>query len=431
MITPHWPPFSRFNEIMPGLQRMQLLLDALGNPERRIPNLIHVAGTNGKGSTIAFLRSIFECEGYVVNAYTSPHLISWNERIVIAGEIVSDLELFEALDECRLAEEKIGITVSHFEGFTAAAFLLYSKRHADVTLIEVGLGGRYDATNVCPDLLCSVVTPISFDHQEFLGDSLESIAWHKAGIIKGGAPCVVAPQGDLVMNVVQREAKKTGVPFFDAGGAWKLTSSAERLIVSGNLGGKRFDEDVPHPTLKGAHQHTNAAVAMVTCHAIADTLPTRLESRRDGVLRACWSGRLQRLEGGSIARQFPHGWELLSDAAHNIAGAAAIGEWLASEGPRPLIIVAACSRNRSLQKLLSELPLDDLIALVLFCGAIDGVVLGSGDDPIELSVPVYREYSVEAAMCRSSQIAQTAEEGRLLVLGSLHLVGSVLRSDHE
>jgi dihydrofolate synthase/folylpolyglutamate synthase len=427
--TPHWPPFSRFHEIVPGLERMHLLLDALGNPERRLPPVIHVAGTNGKGSTIAFLRSIFECQGYSVHSYTSPHLISWNERIVLSGEIVSDAELFEALEECRRAEERAGIAVSHFEGFTAAALLLYSKRTADVTLVEVGLGGRYDATNVFPEVLCSVITPISFDHQEFLGDSLESIAWHKSGIITGGSPCVVAPQTNSVSGVLRIEAEKAGVPLFDAGGVWNFTTSSESLVVSGDLCGKRFEDVVPLPTLKGTHQHTNAAVAVVTCHALEDSLPTSVESRRKGVSRASWSGRLQRLEGREIAERFPPRWELLCDAAHNVAGAAAIGEWLASEERKPMILVAACSRNRSLRQLLNELLLDDLIALVIFCGTIDGVVLGPGEDPIDIPVPVYRESSVEAAMLRGSQIARTAEEGRLLVLGSLHLVGTVLRSD--
>ena len=429
MIIPHWPPFSRFQEIVPGLERMQLLLAALGNPESSLPPVIHVAGTNGKGSTIAFLRSILECQGYLVHSYTSPHLISWNERIVIAGEIVSDAELFEALDECRRAEEKLGVSLSHFEGFTAAALLLYSKRSADVTIVEVGLGGRYDATNVCPEVICSVITPISFDHQEFLGDSLESIAWHKSGIMKCGAPCVVAPQADSVRGVVWKEAEKIGVPLFDACSAWNFKTLAERLVVSGDLCGKRFDEILPLPTLKGAHQCINAAVAVVTCHAVSDSLPTSVESRGEGILRASWLGRLQRLEGGAIAAQFPPRWELLCDAAHNVAGAAAIGEWLASEERKPMILVAACSRNRSLRQLLNELPLNDLIALVIFCGTIDGVSLGPGEDSIDIPVPVYRESSVEAAMWRGSQVAQSAKEGRLLVLGSMHLVGSVLRSD--
>jgi folylpolyglutamate synthase/dihydropteroate synthase len=219
------------------------------------------------------------------------------------------------------------------------------------------------------------------------------------------------------------------VPLFDAGGAWNFTTSSQRLVVSGDLSGNRFKEVIPLPTLKGNHQHTNAAVAVVTCHAVADSLPTGVESRRKGVFRASWSGRLQRLEGREIAEKFNPRWELLCDAAHNVAGAAAIGEWLASEERKPMILVAACSRNRPLRQLLNELPLDDLIALVIFCGTIDGVALGPGEDPIDIPVPVYRESSVEAAMSRGSQIARTAEEGRLIVLGSLHLVGTVLRSN--
>lgn len=413
---------------------MRAFLSVLGNPQCQVPPVIHVAGTNGKGSTIAFLRSILECHGYSAHVYTSPHLVGWNERIRLSGEIVSDEELFQALEECRKREEATGITVSHFEGFTAAALLLFSRRPATVTLVEVGMGGRDDATNVFEQPICSVITPISIDHQEFLGNSLELIAAHKVGIMRAKAPCVVAPQADEVRSVIQREAQAVGAKLFavsaaDEEGVWHLSSSGDEWGVAARIRGERFQYQLPNLGLQGAHQAVNAAVAVMTCQAIAEVLPTNEEARRQGLTRVVWPGRLQRLERGSCVERFSSDWEIWCDCAHNEGGAAAIGTWLAAQDRRPLIVVAACSRNRSLQKLLDQLPLDDLVALVSFVGMIEGVALGPGDESLTLTVPVYREESIDAALWRASQVSQSAQVGRLLIFGSLHLVGSVLRGD--
>ncbi|OYX82682.1 MAG: bifunctional folylpolyglutamate synthase/dihydrofolate synthase, partial [Azorhizobium sp. 35-67-5] len=238
-----------------SLERMERLVAALGHPERRLPPVVHVAGTNGKGSTIAFLRAALEAAGQKVHVYTSPHLVRFNERIRLAGRIVSDAELSEALD--RVEAANAGAPITFFEITTAAALLLFAEQPADVLLLEVGLGGRLDATNVIPAPLASVITPLSIDHVEFLGGTIAAIATEKAGIIKAGAPVVVGDQPDEALSVIERAAARKRAPLFARGQQWTVHAEAGRLVYADEDGLL----DLPLPRLVGPHQIDNAGLA--------------------------------------------------------------------------------------------------------------------------------------------------------------------------
>lgn len=434
MRTLPWPSPHIVHDITPGTERMRAFLSELGNPERRVPPVIHVAGTNGKGSTVQFLRAIFEAQGYRVHTYTSPHLLSWNERITIAGEQVSDAALIDALRECQAVEERSGISVSHFEGLTAAAILLFASSLADVTLVETGLGGRDDATNVWDNVLATVLTPISFDHQEFLGYSLEEIASHKAGIIKTDRPCVVALQPDAVSRVIRDQAEHIGGELFEAGRGWYMEQTPRGPVIRYQTGSSILEEEViPEPSLLGAHQYENAATALMTCHVVAATLPTTPAARARGIRSAQWHGRLQRISSGNVTSQLPPSWQLWCDAAHNEAGAKVLGRWLASLSPRPLIVIAGCSRGRSLDLLLSQLDLPPESPIIAIEGLVNGVPVGHGASSQDTTSipPIETVASLNAALDRASAIAAQSNTGRLIVTGSLYLVGALLELNDQ
>ena len=283
-----------------SLDRVWRLLDALGNPQRQVPPVIHVAGTNGKGSTIAFMRAMLEAAGRSVHVYTSPHLVRFNERFRIAGTLVSDEALAAALEECERANGGEPITV--FEIETAAGFLLFSRNPADVLLLEVGLGGRLDATNVIEKPLASVITPVSMDHLEFLGDTLEKIAAEKAAILKRGVPGVIAPQSDVAMAVIERQAQKIRAPLHAAGEHWNVHEEHGRLVYQDEDGLL----DLPAPKLNGRHQFDNAGVAIAALRASGLKLPNaayRDRHRQGGLAGAPAASLARRAEGAGAAGQ--------------------------------------------------------------------------------------------------------------------------------
>jgi dihydrofolate synthase/folylpolyglutamate synthase len=321
-----------------SLDRMWRILDALGHPERRVPPVIHVAGTNGKGSVIAFMRAILEAAGRSVHVYTSPHLVRFNERFRLGapagGTLVSDDELASALTECERANGNAPITV--FEIETAAAFLLFSRHPADLLLLEVGLGGRLDATNVIERPLASVITPVSMDHLEFLGDTLEKIAAEKAAILRKGVPGVVAPQPDAVLTVIERQAGAVRAPLRVAGEHWNVHGERGRLVYQDDDGLL----DLPAPKLQGRHQFDNAGVAIAALRAAGEQLP--VAAFETGMLKADWPARLQLLSQGRLKALAPAGSELWLDGSHNAEGgralAAALGD-LEERVPRPLVVI--------------------------------------------------------------------------------------------
>src|SRR5256714_3764338 len=287
-----------------SLDRMWRILAALGHPERKLPPVLHVAGTNGKGSTIAFMRAILEAAGLSVHAYTSPHLVRFNERFRLGaareGRLVDDEELAAALAECERANGGVPITV--FEITTAAGLLLFARNPADILLLEVGLGGRLDATNVVERPLASVVTPVSFDHAEHLGDTVGKIAAEKAGIFKPRVPAIVAAQPREALAAIEREAARVKAPIKIAGEDWTATEERGRLVYQDDAGLL----DLPAPRLYGRRQFDNAGVAIAALRAVSELkiAPGGIEA---GIAKADWPARMQRLAQGRLAALCPPG----------------------------------------------------------------------------------------------------------------------------
>ncbi|HEY2231827.1 MAG TPA: folylpolyglutamate synthase/dihydrofolate synthase family protein [Xanthobacteraceae bacterium] len=327
------------------LDRMWRILAALGHPERRLPGVLHVAGTNGKGSTIAFMRAILEAAGLRVHVYTSPHLVRFNERFRLGdspvGRLASDAELAEALTECERVNAGAPITV--FEITTAAGLLLFAQHPADILLLEVGLGGRLDATNVIAHPLATVITPVSLDHAEFLGDTVGAIAAEKAGIIKPDVPAIVAAQSREALAVIERQAARLHAPVRIAGEDWSATEERGRLVYQDDAGLL----DLPAPKLYGRHQFENAGLAIAALRAV-HTLGLK-PAAFEGVAKAEWPARMQRLSSGKLAALMPPGGELWIDGGHNPDGGRVIASALADleeRVSRPLVLIVGMLANK-------------------------------------------------------------------------------------
>jgi dihydrofolate synthase/folylpolyglutamate synthase len=335
-----------------SLDRMWRLLEALGHPERQLPPVIHVAGTNGKGSIVAFMRAILEAAGLRVHVYTSPHLVRFNERFRLGrqggGVLVSDGELAAALAECERANGTDPITV--FEIETAAGLLLFARHAADALLLEVGLGGRLDATNVVDHPLATVIAPVSLDHSEFLGDTIGAIAAEKAGILKRDVPAIVAAQPRDALAVIEREAARIGAPVRIAGEDWTATEERGRLVYQDDAGLL----DLPPPRLFGRHQFENAGVAIAALRAVTGlNLPAPVFEA--GIAKAEWPARMQRLTQGALAASVPAGSELWLDGGHNAEGGRAISNALADleeRVPRPLVLIVGMLATKDCEAFL-------------------------------------------------------------------------------
>jgi len=321
-----------------SLDRMWRILDRLGHPERRLPPVIHVAGTNGKGSTIAFMRAMLEAAGHSVHVYTSPNLVRMNERFRLGaiggGVLVSDAELVEVLGECERQNGEAPITV--FEIETAAAFVLFSRHPADLLLLEVGLGGRLDATNVVERPLVDVITPISMDHIDFLGNTLEAIATEKAAIFKQDVPAVVALQSEGALAVIKRKGAELGAPLHVMGEEWIASEERGRLVYQDQDGLL----DLPAPRLFGRHQFANAGTAIAALR-VAD-LKLSARAFEQGIVKADWPARMQRIAAGALVALVPPGGELWLDGGHNVDGGRTIAGALADleeRVSRPLVLV--------------------------------------------------------------------------------------------
>jgi len=312
-----------------GLGRIERLLEQLGNPQNQLPPIIHVAGTNGKGSTIAFMRAMLEAAGLRVHVFTSPHLVHFNERIRLAGRLVSDAELLTTFEE--VAKVNNGAPISYFEMKTVTAFILFARVPADVVLLEVGLGGRLDATNVVMPAV-SVITRISYDHVNLLGDTLEKIAVEKAGIMKPGAPCIMAYQADdAVKQTLRVRAAEVGCELIEYGEDFTTQELPDSFVYRVDQQTSRpVDQKFPSPALLGAHQILNAATAITALRTFSSLIPHPFslseENIRAGLRNVEWPGRLQRITTGPLAAMLPPGAELWYDGAHNDSGAEALAE---------------------------------------------------------------------------------------------------------
>jgi len=413
-----------------ALERIERLLTALGHPERKIAPVIHVAGTNGKGSTVAFLRAILEAAGKRVHTYTSPHLVRFNERFRIAapgeGILVSDEELSETLEECERANGANDITL--FEITTAAAFVLFARHPADVVLMEVGLGGRLDATNVIDRPLATVITPISVDHVDFLGDSLEKIAQEKAGILKRNTLAIVAAQPRDVLAVIERQAARLQAPLKIAGEDWTATEERGRLVYQDDTGLL----DLPAPKLYGRHQFENAGLAVATLRAVK-ALKIGPAAYEKGLIKADWPARLQRLGQGNLAALAPPGSEVWLDGGHNPDGGRAIAAALADleeRVSRPLVLIVGMLATKDSEGFLRNFAgLARRIIAVPVPGAEKGLSAEAVADAARgIGLAATSRDDLDEAFDAVRKL-DLEPPPRILITGSLYLAGEVLREN--
>ena len=383
--------------------------------------MIHIAGTNGKGSTIAFLRACLEAAGYRVHAYTSPHLVRFHERIRLDGKLIGEEHLTDLLEECERANE--GQSITFFEITTAAAFLAFARQPADIVLLEVGLGGRFDATNVIPRPAVTVITPVSFDHQHFLGDTVAAIAFEKAGILKPGAPAVVVAQPQEAQTVIEARARELGAPLYREGQEWKVSRGA-----GGGLAyrGKRA-LDLPPPALLGEHQLGNAGTALAALDCL-EGFKLGADALARGMKDVEWPARLQRLLKGPLVEALPRNCELWLDGAHNAAGGAALARVLEGWKDRPTSLVFGMLKSHDAEVFLRQ-------------------VAGHAEELAGVAIPrevnaLSAEAAAQAARAAgmrahaSPSLAEAVKsvakpDSRVLICGSLYLAGRVLEENNQ
>jgi dihydrofolate synthase/folylpolyglutamate synthase len=409
-----------------SLDRMERVLAALGNPERRLPPVIHVAGTNGKGSTIANIQACMEAAGRAVHVYTSPHLVRFHERIYI-GEprksgFISEDALSDLLEECEAANGNEPITF--FEITTAAALLAFSRMPADYCLLEVGLGGRLDATNVIATPKLTVITPVDIDHQQYLGETIEEIAAEKAGILKPGVTCVLGPQTDAVRHVIEDKAARLRAPVQIAGQDFQAYEENGRFVfqdINGLL-------DLTLPKLPGQFQIENAATAIAALRALNDAAIEDSDIE-DGISQTIWPARLQRLENGALSDFLPTGSELWLDGGHNVAAGRAIAASLADfeeRAPKPLVLIWGMLNTKAPEGFLMAFEgLAKTVITLAIPGEenaipgseLAGIAAAAGFDAIATA-------GIEDALVKARGTSQNPM--RVVICGSLYLAGHVL-----
>ena len=416
------PIIDRLHSLHPrlidlSLDRLQRLLVQLGYPERRLPPVIHVAGTNGKGSTCAFLRAMAEAAGLRVHVFTSPHLVAFNERFRIAGRLVTDAALADALETIERVNDGAPITV--FEVITATAFVLFAEVPADLCVLEVGLGGRGDATNVIEAPAACAVTSISLDHRELLGDTLALIAAEKAGIAKPGVPIVTGLQPAEAFTSLEDAAARAGAPLLARGRDWDIGRDGAVLRFADAAGAV----ELPAPSLPGVHQVDNAGIAVAALRA-AMRVP---DAAYAGLARAEWPARLQRLHG-RLARLTPPGWEVWLDGGHNPGAGAALAHHAAAWGTeapaRPLVLIVGMKQSKDAAEFLRPL-------LPHAAGVF--AVQEAGQ---HLALPVEAIIAASGSVARPGPTVEAAlaalpagPVGRALICGSLYLAGEVLKAE--
>ena len=397
------------------LDRVWALLNALDNPERALPPVIHIAGTNGKGSTQAMIRAGLEASGKSVHAYTSPHLARFHERIRLAGDLITEAHLTEVLDECYRAND--GANITYFEITTCAALLAFARTPADYTLLEVGLGGRLDATNVIDTPALTIITPVSMDHEGFLGDTLAKIAGEKAGIIKRGVPCIVGPQTDEAMEVIEAQAARLGAPLLAYGQHWHVSEERGRLVYQDETG--LLDLDLPN--LPGQHQVQNAGAALAALRHL--NMP---EASFDGAVQnAYWPARMQHLKGTSLNDLAPQ-TDLWLDGGHNPAAGEALSAHLRGLPKRPTYLICGMLNTKDVRGYLRPLAgVADHLTAISIPGETNTLSAADTEKAAQdVGLNANQADSVETAL---RQIASAEPQARVLICGSLYLAGHILR----
>ncbi|WP_442954523.1 bifunctional folylpolyglutamate synthase/dihydrofolate synthase [Pararhodobacter sp.] len=399
------------------LDRVWALLEKLGNPQNDLPPVIHVAGTNGKGSTQAMIRAGLEAAGKTVHAYTSPHLARFHERIRVAGELISEPDLAALLDECEAVNG--GTPITFFEITTCAAILAFARTPADYLLLEVGLGGRLDATNVVAKPALTIITPVSIDHQQYLGETLAEIAGEKAGILKRGVPCVVGPQADDALAVIEAKAERLSAPLIVAGQHWFAFEDAGRLVFQDENGLL----DLPLPNLPGPHQIENAGAAL----AALRHLGFDADACEAAVTEAYWPARMQRLRQGPLVEHAPE-VELWLDGGHNPAAGEAIAATLDRLPPRPTRIICGMLNTKDVRGFMRPLAghAEGLYAVSIPGEANTLAAEATAEAASAAGLTAQTAESVQAAL---EAIIAEVPQARVLICGSLYLAGAILREN--
>lgn len=411
MKLPSWPNDHHSNYIDLDLSRIFALLARLGNPHLKLPPAIHLAGTNGKGSTLSFLRAIFEESGLKVHSYISPHLVNFNERINLAGSEISDYFLQKILDECQAAaKKKPAISVTFFEGTTAAAFLAFSRCKADLLLLETGMGGRLDATNILPRVLCSIITPIDFDHQEFLGKTLAKIAAEKAGIIKKNCPVIIGKQKAAALRVLENKAREM---------------SSEVKIF-----GRDFTKIKNSISLQGEHQLENAAVA--ACAALTQRKFKVTEKQISAALKKTfWPARLEKISRGKFFERLPKSCELYLDGSHNLQGATTVKKFLTNKKNRRKIIIFSMVKDKDcggfLKKIAGKIDLLIAVEIAGFTRSRDAEEIKKIAKNCGINSTTAKNF--DAAFAKIAENVKAAEGALTLVCGSLYLAGKFIEEN--
>ena len=422
------PIFARLAALHPKLidltlTRLQRLLARLDHPERKLGKVIHIAGTNGKGSTAAFCRAFLEASGKSVNVYTSPHLIKFNERIRLSGKLVEDDELNEALEH--VERVNAGEPVTFFEITTAAAFWLFASHQAEFTLLEVGMGGRYDATNVVDKPALTIITPVSMDHEDYLGFELKKISAEKAGIIKHRVPCIVAEQEEEAMLEIQKSARMQHTDLIVEGEQWTAFDEHGHLIYQDDNGLL----DLPLPKLAGRHQFQNAGCAIAAMRALDPHFSG--SAFEEGLARAQWPARLQRLNSGKLVDRAPAGAEIWLDGGHNAAAGEVIASAMAEleeKNSRTLILIAAMLNTKRADDFFRAFA--GLAAKVFTLTIPDAEASYRADELCAIAekenLDAVAMPDLATALAASAAIDKMP---RILICGSLYLAGAALKEN--
>lgn len=418
-----------------SLERLERLLAALDHPERKLPPVVHVAGTNGKGSTVAFLRAFVEAAGFRAHVYTSPHLVKFNERIRVAGRIISDDELAAVLEECERINA--GQPITFFEITTAAALLAFSRTPADIVILETGLGGRLDATNVIATPRLTCITPVSLDHQHYLGNDVETIMGEKLGILKAGVVCIAAQQGSrkLEKQIVDT-AKKIGAPLRAEGKAWFSRVSGGRSDHPAMVfKGETVERTFPMPRLTGRHQMRNASLAIACVDALKPDFDISDKAVALGLTTVEWPARLQRLTTGPLVDALADGWELWLDGGHNAAAAEMLAQHSRGWRDRDLWMVFGSLNQRD--------PLVFLKSFEAKLAGFRGVAIPGEDNSLSAAEVTQAAQTMRMNAQQADSVLHAVRDimdhtqdgthagtgGRILICGSLYLAGQVLRDN--
>jgi dihydrofolate synthase/folylpolyglutamate synthase len=423
VFLPHWPKIIGERPIDLGLERVNALLEALGNPHHKLPPVVHIAGTNGKGSTLAFIRCALEAAGYKVHVYTSPHILQFNERIVLAGQAISDDYLTEIMDECRIASEETGIDVTFFEGTTVGAMLAFSRVEADIVLLETGMGGRLDATNVIEKPRLTIITPISLDHMEYLGETLRHIAFEKAGILKAGVPSIVSMQDPDALDILNKVAQKVGSELSTYEYDWGVERKEDESLLYKS---SRGDLELTKPNLAGLHQYINAGTAIAALQELSSDFNITSSHIKEALEKTEWIGRLQRIKEGKCASLLTSEWELWVDGAHNEAGAEMLAHMLDQWSDKPTYIICGFTRGRDPESILRYFvgKAEHVIGVLVQTEPSAQTGEKIAESAKKLGFTVGSSDYVEDAVTEIVQ--KYPEGGRILCCGSLYLISDVL-----